>query len=42
MTLRRWVRDGLLKTYRKALDRRTYVDREELLALLKDPPVEER
>ncbi len=40
-TLRRWVQAGLLKTYKKALDRRIYVDREQLDELLKNPPVEE-
>jgi hypothetical protein len=40
-TVRRWVQAGLLKTYRKALDRRIYVDRGQLDELLKNPPIEE-
>jgi len=38
-TLWRWARAGLLHTYRRRLDRRTYVDRLELQALLEHPPV---
>jgi DNA-binding transcriptional MerR regulator len=39
-TLRRWVQAGLLKTHKKVLDRRVYVDREQLDRLIADPPLE--
>jgi hypothetical protein len=39
-TLRRWVQAGLMTTHKKALDRKVYVDREQLDKLLANPPLE--
>lgn len=40
-TVWRWIEAGYLKRYRRRLDRKTYVDAEELERLLTEPPVEE-
>lgn len=37
-TLRRWRKEGLLKTYKRPLDRRVYVSRAELEALAAQLP----
>jgi DNA-binding transcriptional MerR regulator len=38
MTVRRYLREGLLVRYRRKLDRRTYIDLDELLALRSQQP----
>ena len=40
-TIRNWVRAGLLKRYRKPLDKRIYVRADELARLLEGQPKEE-